>query len=185
MSREVHVRFCERLGGGSPGRLDHWPRVSLRRWSVNSSTGVSGALRPRPAWPSSSSSKVGTTHTGVTHGCDTAAPWTTNVEPRNSKRRSNDREWTIPGYLRYGSHRDRGSWGNLIGHFLTNQAQCTVSTRQHRILSRNEDQKDNTEDFKTEAVTCPLKRGNSRFKCGTASDKPPGPIAEAPSPLQR
>ena len=65
-------------------------------------------------------------------------------------------------YLRDRSHRDRRTWGNLVGHFLTNQAQCTVSAPQHRSLSRNQDQKDNTENFQTEALTCPPNRVNSK-----------------------
>ena len=64
-------------------------------------------------------------------------------------------------YLRDRSPRDRRTWGNLVGHFLTNQAQCTLSAPQHRSLSRNQDQKDNTENFQTEALTCPPNRVNS------------------------
>ena len=64
-------------------------------------------------------------------------------------------------YLRDRSHRDRRTWGNLVGHFLANQAQCTLSAPQHRSLSRNQDQKDNTENFQTEALTSPPNRVNS------------------------
>ena len=34
---------------------------------------------------------------------------------------------------------------------------------QHRFLSRNRDQKDNRQPFKTKALTCPRNRGNSTY----------------------
>ena len=30
MSREAHVRICERLGSGDPGRLDFWLPLNMQ-----------------------------------------------------------------------------------------------------------------------------------------------------------
>ena len=97
MSREVHVRFCERLGGrflGSTRPMCESFFATLECELIDRCVWRTQA-EARPVWPSLSSSRVGTTHTAVIHGWVTTARWTTNVRQPNSKHPSNERERTI------------------------------------------------------------------------------------------